>query len=465
MLLGWEPVVPLREGLDRVVALRAHQPTPCADRTWLTTSSGVSGPGDAGRTAPEAEATAGARSAEPHRRDRPRPQVELHLHVRQRRAADRRHGRARPPAHAERLRPGGHGGRLPALRPVLRADGRRPGRGAAARAQRARRAQRVHLVAARRRGLLRRCSWPWRRWPRCSSRDTPGVVAVTRVMSLTFVIGGLTAVTQGLLRRRFAFQRHRPDRDRHLRARLRPGGPDARRSWGSAPGVSSPRHLVAGALAAAIYLVLCRRDIGFGLPVGSLKSIYSFGGRVSLIGFGEFIGSNLDTLWAGHFLGSAATGLYTRATNLANVPLYYLTTSLSRVLMPAYSRIQSERERLEVGLPDDHHRGRRHRHADLVGRRGRRPRGHRRRCSGGQWLARRAGAGRSGTRRALHPPHHFGAILCEATATLNVKIAITVGRIGWLAALFVVSGALRHRRHRHGVRTLGARPPTSPTCW
>ena len=36
--------------------------------------------------------------------------------------------------------------------------------------------------------------------------DTPGVVPVMRVMSLTLLVGGLTATTQGLLRRRFAFR-------------------------------------------------------------------------------------------------------------------------------------------------------------------------------------------------------------------------------------------------------------------
>ena len=36
--------------------------------------------------------------------------------------------------------------------------------------------------------------------------DTPGVVAVTRVMSLSFLIGGLTTTTEGLLNRRFAFR-------------------------------------------------------------------------------------------------------------------------------------------------------------------------------------------------------------------------------------------------------------------
>jgi len=265
---------------------------------------------------------------------------------------------------------------------------------------------------------------------------TPGVVTVARVMSLTFVIGGLTATTQGLLQRRFAFRAIAlTEIASYMLGYALVGLALAFSGFGAWSLVVA--SLSAGALAAATFTLLCRRDIGFGLSASSFKAIYSFGGRVSLIGFGEFIGGSLDTLWTGHFLGAQATGLYTRATNLAGVPLYYFTVSLSRVLLPGYSRIQSQRERLRTvylatitvvgaivmpvswGVAGAAH--------EVIVT-----------LLGGQWV----GAVPVLAILALAVPFtlltHFGAILCDATASLNVKIAITVGRIGWLAALLAV---------------------------
>jgi O-antigen/teichoic acid export membrane protein len=269
---------------------------------------------------------------------------------------------------------------------------------------------------------------------------TPGVVMVARVMSLTFVIGGLTASTQGLLQRRFAFRAIAlTEIGSYLLGYALVGLILAVSGFGAWSLVAA--SLSAGALAAVAFTLLCRREIGFGLSAHSFRAIYWFGGRVSLIGFGEFIGSSLDTLWAGHYLGSQATGLYSRATNIANLPLYYFTTSLSRVLLPGYSRIQFERERLKTvylatitvfgalvmpvawGVAGAAH--------EVVVT-----------LLGDQWI----GAVPVLVVLALAVPFtvltQFGASMCEATANLNMKIAITVARIVLLAALLVMLGRL-----------------------
>lgn len=265
---------------------------------------------------------------------------------------------------------------------------------------------------------------------------TPGVVTVTRVLSLSFVIGGLTAISQGLLQRRFAFRAIAlTEIASYVLGYALVGLALAFSGFGAWSLVAA--SLGQGALVAAAYSLLCRSDIGFGLSARSFKSIYSFGGSMSLIGFADFIGANLDTLWTGHYLGGRATGLYTRATNLAGVPLYYLTTSLSRVLLPGFSRIQFERHRLRsvylvtitvvgaVAMPVSWGLAGAAREVILT-------------LLGRQWL----GAVHVLTILALAVPFtlltHFGAILCEATANLKFMISITLGRIGWLAALLVV---------------------------
>lgn len=265
--------------------------------------------------------------------------------------------------------------------------------------------------------------------------SAPGVVMVARVMSLTFVLGGLTATTQGLLQRRFAFRAIAlTEIGSYAFGYALVGLALAVRGFGAWSLVTA--SLTSGALAAVVYMLLCRREIAIGLSARSFRAIYWFGGRLSLIGFCEFIAANLDTLWAGHYLGAQATGLYTRATNIAGVPLYYLTTGLSRVLMPGYSRIQSERERLKTvylasitvvgaivmpiswGVAGAAH--------EVVAT-----------LLGGQWRA----AAPVLVVLALAVPFtlltHFGAILCDATATLGARLAITLGRIAWLAALLV----------------------------
>ena len=265
---------------------------------------------------------------------------------------------------------------------------------------------------------------------------TPGVVSVARVMSLTFVIGGLTATTQGLLQRRFAFRAIAVTEIGSYLLGYGLIGLSLAVSWFGAWSLVAST-LSAGALTAAAFTLLCRHDISLGLSTRSLRAIYSFGGRVSLIGFGEFVGSNLDTLWAGHYLGSRATGLYTRATNIATVPLYYLTISLSRVLLPSYSRIQFERERLSSvylttitvvsaftmpiawGVAGSAHEV----VATLLGE---------------QWLAAVPVLAVLSLAAPFSVLYHFGAMLCEATATLNVKMAITIGRIGSFAALLAL---------------------------
>ncbi len=159
------------------------------------------------------------------------------------------------------------------------------------------------------------------------------------------MIGGLRTTTEGLLQRRFAFRTVALTQiGSYVFGYALVGVTMALLGFGAWSLVVA--SLCAGALAAAAFTLLCRHEIGLGLDWHSFKTIYSFGGRVSLIAFGQAIASTLDTVWSGHSLGAAATGVYTRATNLANAPLNTLLVSVTRVLLPGYSRLQHDRGRL-----------------------------------------------------------------------------------------------------------------------
>lgn len=76
------------------------------------------------------------------------------------------------------------------------------------------------------------------------------------------------------------------------------------------------------------------------------RAILGFGARISVIGFFEFLKSNLDTLAVGRWAGATQLGLYNRGNMIADLPAYHLTNGLSQVLFPSFSSIQTEKRRL-----------------------------------------------------------------------------------------------------------------------
>ena len=99
--------------------------------------------------------------------------------------------------------------------------------------------------------------------------------------------------------------------------------------------------------------VCCLLFMGFARPPMKpnlrwrhLSRLYGFGARVSVITFVEFLCFNLDTMWAGRYLGATSVGIYSRAFNLVNLPKDYIGSSLTRVMMPSFAQVQFEDERL-----------------------------------------------------------------------------------------------------------------------
>jgi O-antigen/teichoic acid export membrane protein len=255
-------------------------------------------------------------------------------------------------------------------------------------------------------------------------------------MSLSFVIGGLRITPEGLLQRRFAFRTVALTQiGSYVVGYALVGVTMALLGFGAWSLVAAT--LCTGAFAAVVYALLCRHDIGIRMNWHSFKTLYSFGGRVSLTAFCQAIASSLDTVWSGHYLGAAATGVYTRATNLANTPLNALLVSVGRVLLPGYSRLQHQRGRLRsvyiitittvaaIGMPVSWGIAGAARQIIIT-------------LLGDQWLEAIPVLAVLSLAVPFTMLTHVGAMICEATATLNVKIVIALGRIGWLVALLAV---------------------------
>lgn len=77
-----------------------------------------------------------------------------------------------------------------------------------------------------------------------------------------------------------------------------------------------------------------------------IRSMVRFGGTVSLNSFVVYVAYNTEKVLLGRFWGAAPLGLYTRAYQLANLPMQQFTTAVGGVVFPALSRLQGDPERL-----------------------------------------------------------------------------------------------------------------------
>ena len=165
-------------------------------------------------------------------------------------------------------------------------------------------------------------------------------------MSFSFVLTGISTTAVGLLRREFQF--------RLLGIADVPGYIIG---YGI---VGVPAAFSGAGVWSLVYAAITQSGVVGLLALGSTRhevkplfswkigrKLVSFGGRVSIIGFLEFLSANLDILVIGQIMGAASLGLYNRAYMLVNFPMNYISSSLSRVLLPSFSKLQNEKERIE----------------------------------------------------------------------------------------------------------------------
>jgi len=174
----------------------------------------------------------------------------------------------------------------------------------------------------------------------------PEIIAIVRWLALSFILSGLSTTAVSLLRRNLAFRSLALiDIISFIIGYGGFGIIMALNGFGvySLVGAS----LSQSAILAILSYIFIRHNVTFIFEWKYFKQLYGFGGRVSIISFMEFISSNLDTMVIGHFLGNVALGFYNRAYMLVNLPMQYLVTSFSRVLMPSYSQIQDQTLRLK----------------------------------------------------------------------------------------------------------------------
>lgn len=175
----------------------------------------------------------------------------------------------------------------------------------------------------------------------------PEAVLLLRVMGTHFIFLGLGMTSQGLLRRSLRF---RELAIAQIAAYLLGYGVVGLGMAAAGAGVWS---LAGGVLAANLLhlgfqYMWARHPLRPVLSVRKFGALYNFGARISVLGFYEFLGKQLDTISVGRYTTTALLGQYSRAFVLTNLPLsHHLSHAITRVLFPGFSRIQADPRRLK----------------------------------------------------------------------------------------------------------------------
>lgn len=175
--------------------------------------------------------------------------------------------------------------------------------------------------------------------------NSPDVVPVARALAGTFALGAMGTVAGALLRRQLRFRALALSEIATFAVAFPGIGVALAVSGAGTTSLIAAMLSQSALLSLALYL-LVRHPVRPMLDWVRVRRLYSFGGRVSMIGFLEFVNGSADTLAVGRFLGEAALGQYTRATLLVAVPAQQAATGLTRVIFPAISRIHRDRSRV-----------------------------------------------------------------------------------------------------------------------
>ncbi len=174
------------------------------------------------------------------------------------------------------------------------------------------------------------------------------VTSLLRVLSALFVIRGIAAVAEALLRRQLDFKRlSLIDTFSYV---LGYGGVALTLAllglgvwslvWGS---------LVQALLAAVAQLAAARHSVRPLLARRDLMDLLHFGFGSTASRCVNYLALNGDNFVVGRWIGPASLGLYGRAYTLVSVPHEYVSKVMSGVMFPALSQLQGEPARLRRG--------------------------------------------------------------------------------------------------------------------
>jgi O-antigen/teichoic acid export membrane protein len=173
----------------------------------------------------------------------------------------------------------------------------------------------------------------------------PTLAPMLRVVSIVFVIGGMSTVAGALLTRNLDFKRQFfVDVGSYVLGYAGVATSLALLDYGV-------WSLVFGILAQVFLtttaqIVLVRHSILPLLGGRELRDLLGFGVGATLSGFVNYLALNGDNFVVGRWIGAATLGLYNRAYTLMNMPFTYVASVMSGVLFPALAQVQHQPERM-----------------------------------------------------------------------------------------------------------------------
>lgn len=175
--------------------------------------------------------------------------------------------------------------------------------------------------------------------------NDPKVIPIVRILSLTFLLSGLSSTSSSLLRRKLNFKPLSIVQIVSFGLYAVIGIFLAIKGYGVWSLVYA--SLFQSLFSSVVVYLMVRHSLKPYFNWSVYKPLFTFGGKISIISFFEFISISLDTMFIGRYLGSALLGIYNRANMIIQMPLYKLNTSVSGVLFPAFSSLQNAREKLK----------------------------------------------------------------------------------------------------------------------
>jgi O-antigen/teichoic acid export membrane protein len=172
----------------------------------------------------------------------------------------------------------------------------------------------------------------------------PSVRPLVIVESLTFMLVALSATQTALMAREMNF---RALELRDMAGNIAGGLCGVALAIGGAGAWAIIGQSVASAALATILLwhyATWKPKLVFSRK--ALKENGSFGGKLFVTRILSYLNLNADNLLVGRYLGTAALGIYALAYNVMFAPLARIAGPIQQVLIPAFSRLQDDTERL-----------------------------------------------------------------------------------------------------------------------
>ncbi len=168
----------------------------------------------------------------------------------------------------------------------------------------------------------------------------PRLIAITLVLSTTFIFAGASAQHQALLRRQMQFKSIAVRDCVALTGGIVAGISLAWIGFGYWSIVGS--QLVGSIISCILLWTICRWRPGpFRRGVGA-RTMVAYGGNLTASNLLNYFTRNFDNILIGRVLGAASLGVYTKAYGLLMLPIAQINMPMATVLLPGLSRLQNQ---------------------------------------------------------------------------------------------------------------------------